>query len=220
MGLSSCAFDEVDEESDTEKLKNARAAVCLAKIRSEKTYDVFFAGDSITQGGDFETAFADYNCANIGVGGSTIKDWISYNRAVEPGKYGTGEGKKLFLLVGINSFILDREHVNTETMLYETLIREIKAKYPDLQLYLQSVLPISLTLEWYPKNILIQAIRDFNIEIERVARENGATFIDLHPLYTDEEGYLNGELDCGDGLHLAENAYDLWYDAVRPYVAE
>lgn len=210
-------------ETNLEQAIEPYAAICLAKLKSQNNYDVFFAGDSNILRGGFETDFAEYNCANLGVSSSTIKNWIKYNRFVEPGKYGKGDGKKLFLMVGVNSLILgifDDDSVSVNAALYDTLIKEIKYKFPNLKLYLHSVLPVSKNLEWSKKDMLTQNIKDFNKQIERIAAENGATFIDLYPLYSDGDGWRKEGMDSGDGLHLAGSAYSIWYDAVRPYLAE
>ncbi len=221
--FSSCSSGGGDEKDDLERAIEPYAAICLARINEQRNYDVFFAGDSNILRGIFEITFADYNCANLGVSSSTIKHWIKYNRVVEPGKYGKGDGKKLFLMVGVNSLIIDvfeSDAVSKNAALYETLIKEIKEKFPNLKLYLHSVLPLGKDLEWSPKNIVNQNIREFNKQIERIAAENGATFIDLYPLYSDGDGWQKEGLGCGDGIHLAGSAYSIWYDAVRPYLSE
>lgn len=191
---------------------------CVKKL-SENTYDIAFAGDSITNMGGFEEDLAEYKCVNLGICGDTINHCRIRN---QNDLYSDSNIKKIFLLIGINSFLLDGENVESATALYESLIKEIKEKRadcPETKLYLESVLPVSLKIS-QNFNVPVQKITDFNKQIKRIAEENGATYIDLHSLYADYIGYLKEDLHIGDGLHLKPEAYSIWYDAIQQYLDE
>lgn len=64
-----------------------------------------------------------------------------------------------------------------------------------------------------------QVIRDVNALIETMAARKGITFINLYPLFCDEEGNLRRDL-TNDGLHLLGPGYLIWREAVLPYVNE
>ena len=55
-----------------------------------------------------------------------------------------------------------------------------------------------------------------NRALEQVARRQRVTWIDLYPLFVDENGKLKAEY-TNDGLHLLGPAYLIWRDAIKPY---
>ena len=49
----------------------------------------------------------------------------------------------------------------------------------------------------------------FNASLKKMAQEFRCTWIDLHALMRDENGELKQEF-TNDGLHLTDQAYQLW----------
>jgi len=56
-----------------------------------------------------------------------------------------------------------------------------------------------------------------NALLEQVARRQGVTWINLYPLFVDDQGRLRADL-TNDGLHLMGQGYLIWRDALRPYI--
>ena len=87
---------------------------------------------------------------------------------------------------------------------------------PDAQIYIESILPISLEKEKEcADNSVITA---FNQRLESLALEKNLTYIDLYSLYV-----LNGEINpelTKDGVHLQPSAYEYWFSEIQKYVDE
>lgn len=207
--FASCAMlNEEDDKNAFDIYRESRYIECLQKVDSGKTYDVAFVGDSLTNWGDFERVFADKNCVNLGILGDTINDCRSRLHLLQ--KSGA---KKVFLLIGINSFILVNENFNVAMTSYEELIKEIKEACPDIEIYLESLLPVSTLYNYYinPTEMAL-----FNRNMKQIAEKYGAEYIDIHTFY-DVDGYLDSRLTT-DGVHLTAAGYQDWYDTVADYL--
>lgn len=122
--------------------------------------------------------------------------------------------EKVFIIGGINS-LTDNNSVEILKQYQEMLVK-IKEAVPEAELYIQSVLPISINKEKECADNAI--IVDFNGKLKKLAAEYDVIFINLYDLYV-----LNGAMDpdlTKDGIHLKPEAYDRWYDAIRGYIYE
>ena len=169
--------------------------------------DVVFFGDSITRGGAWSDAFQDVNIVNLGISGDSIRGMenrVDMIASVRP--------EKVFILGGINSLT---DHNSKEILKqYKNMLEKVHEAVPDAEIYVQSILPISVEKEKEcADNTVIDA---FNTELEKLAAEAGATYINIHDLY-ELDGSMNPEL-TKDGVHLKPEAYDLWYKAIEGYV--
>lgn len=207
--FSACSFQEEDETiNDFDRYRDERHANIMKNLSFSETFDVAFMGDSITYLGDFENVFSDKNCVNLGVASITIRNLRSYlDMIVE------ANPKKLFLMIGVNSFLFREGNFYEVLADYETLIQEIKSLCPDTQIFIESVLPVAANMADFVPNTVIQ---EFNKYLVKFAQKYDATFIDLYSLY-EVDGYLD-ESFTEDGLHLKEFAYQAWYDEVAKYM--
>lgn len=207
--LSACSFEE--EDNSTENLQNYRTEIhanLMKNLTFSESYDIAFVGDSITNLGDFENVFADKNCVNLGICSITIRNLRSYlDMIVE------ANPKKLFLMIGVNSFLFHEGNFYEVLADYETLIQEIKSLCPDTQIFIESVLPVAANMADFVPN---SVIKEYNKYLIKFAQKYDATFIDLYSLY-EVDGYLD-ESFTEDGLHLKEFAYQAWYDEVAKYM--
>lgn len=171
--------------------------------------DVVFFGDSITRGGAWAEAFPDVRIVNLGISGDTIRGMTSRVNMIE-----SVNPEKVFILGGINSLT----DSNSDEILkqYKQMIEAIREAVPNAELYIQSILPISKAKEKEcADNDVIEA---FNVGLEKIADEFGATYIDIYSLYV-----LNGSMNIDytkDGIHLKPEAYDGWYEAIKEYMYE
>lgn len=171
--------------------------------------DVVFMGDSITYQSQFEVEFPDLTICNLSLSSETIKG-INYR----VGTLQTVKPEKVFLLIGINS--LKNHNINTCVEDYITLVDNIKTK-GDFDLYLISVTPIAKN-DSGVDDPSPETIVSFNDKIAEIANKVGATYIDLHSRFV-ESGYIKPKY-TKDGLHLSEEAYEVWTECVRPYIEE
>ena len=176
--------------------------------------DIVFLGNSITDGGEFNELFHVDNIKNRGIRSDVI---TGVEKRLE--QVTSGHPKKIFLLIGIN----DVSHNHSVAELgrrYAALVKKIREQSPDTKLYLQSVMPINSKANRY-KSLTGKenVIKGFNREIERIAGEEGAVYIDLWPALSDATGNLKREF-TNDGLHLTGSGYKAWTNAIRSFVEE
>ena len=216
--FSSCAFEE--ETTVIGKYRKARYALCLEKVTQGKTYDLVFAGDSLTDLRGFEEEFRDYDCLNLGIGGDMISDLrkrLYMITNVKP--------KKLFILIGINSINDGEGNFSSRVSSYDELIKELRTSLPDTEIYLESVLPVNPAYTPGLLHCTNYEIKLFNTYVEKIAEKYNAQYIDLYSLY-EVDGVLRTSVTIDgvdynatiEGLHLTDEGYCLWYDAVRQYV--
>lgn len=179
---------------------NTDAEVCRIHHRNKleafskdtNTYTTVFMGDSITEGGAFESVIS--NSKNVGIGGDRIyntEDVIPYVVKYNP--------QKIYLLIGINSLFYHSVEESKEQ--YSHLMEKMVAAFPNTQIIVETVLP---TVQRNPK------ISVFNDYVKQVAQSYNLRVLDLYSLY-EVNGCLPSELSF-DGIHLTQEGYSTWYN--------
>ena len=171
-------------------------------------FDIVFFGNSITRGSSFHEYFPNKKICNLGYPGDNLDGMllrIDQIKAVNP--------TKVFIMAGINGLQYQTLSIFDEK--YERLVKLVKEKNPQAEIYLQSILPVNKTISdnRYANNKKIIAANDI---IKKIASSNGCTYIDVHSLY-----YKNGELDhvsTKDGVHLLPQCYDKWAELLKQYI--
>lgn len=160
--------------------------------KDTNTYTTVFMGDSITEGGAFESVIS--NSKNVGIGGDRIyntEDVIPYVVKYNP--------QKIYLLIGINSLFYYSAEESKEQ--YSHLIEKMVTAFPNTQIIVETVLP---TVKRNPK------ISVFNDYVKQVAQSYDLGVLDLYSLY-EVNGCLPYELSY-DGTHLTQEGYSTWYN--------
>ncbi len=126
----------------------------------------------------------------------------------------------IFLLIGINDLVRD---VSDSTLLanQQQIVEDLKEMHPDAEIVMQSILPhAGEDATWEGRERLAEIsgdrIQDLNERLQVIAREEDVAFLDLHPLFSDDQGYLRMELST-DGIHLNEAGYMVWASALQVY---
>ena len=173
--------------------------------------DIVMLGNSLTEGGgDWGKRLGKDNVINRGISGDEVMGVYDRLHQILPGK-----PAKLFLLIGVNDVSHD---LSTDSIVYridQTLTR-IQKESPETKVYLQSLLPINESFNRYKKltNKTYQ-IPEINARLETLAKEKKITFINLYPLFTEKgTNVLKKELTY-DGLHLNDEGYKVWVDAIK-----
>lgn len=175
------------------------------------TVDIVFFGNSITHGGKFDQAFTDMKVCNLGYPSDDLagmRKRISQVVALHP--------RKVFIMGGTNN--LGRiEHTSFEQQ-YKELIIEIKKQLPETSVFVQSILPYNSNVcKANNKVDRKRATIEANSVIENIAVSEGLKYIDLYSLYTDYDGQMNRIL-TSDGIHLKEEAYNIWYEEIKTFI--
>ncbi len=164
--------------------------------------DIVFLGDSITAQGDWAAWFPERPVQVRGIGGDSPAGVLARLDPV------LDRPAKLFLMIGTNDVWLDAP---TESIVgtVRQILTTVRERTPSTALYLQSVTPRTVALA--------APIRAVNRGLEGLAGDVGATYIELFDLLCDGSGALRAGFSVDD-LHLEPPAYELWREAVRPYV--
>lgn len=174
--------------------------------------DIIMLGNSLTDGAEWNELLNNRHVKNRGIVGDIVQG--CYERMDPILK---GQPKKIFILSGVN----DVSHGVTGDSIaraMEKLIVLIKQRSPRTKIYLQSMLPFNNDVrEWKLLKGREQVVVDGNRALEAVARRQQVTWINLYPLFVDDNGKLKAEY-TNDGLHLMGPAYLIWADAIRQYV--
>ena len=174
--------------------------------------DIIMLGNSLTDGAEWNELLNNRHVKNRGIVGDIVQG--CYERMDPILK---GQPKRIFILSGVN----DVSHGVTGDSIaraMEKLIVLIKQRSPRTKIYLQSMLPFNNDVrEWKLLKGREQVVVDGNRALEAVARRQQVTWINLYPLFVDDDGKLKAEY-TNDGLHLMGPAYLIWADAIRQYV--
>ncbi|WP_240186825.1 GDSL-type esterase/lipase family protein [Pedobacter nanyangensis] len=167
---------------------------------------IIFLGNSITERAEWQELLADSKSPviNRGIGGDN-----SFGILARMDEIVNAKPKAIYLMDGINDQFRKLPH-EVSVNNYRRIIRKIKQRSPKTKIYIESALPINeeMTKETYTKgrNILVP---ELNKKIKALAEEEGVTYIDICPLFQDENGVLKKEFTM-DGVHLKAAAYINW----------
>jgi lysophospholipase L1-like esterase len=170
--------------------------------------NVVLVGDSITEGFEVPRYFPGRRVLNRGIGADVIgndlpaEDRRGVLRRLDCSIFDCS-ATDVFLMIGVNDLNAGRT-VDTMEAGYREILRQIKERAPAVRVHVQSLLPTRGASAKHNA-----PIREFNRRLERLAREFGYHYLDLHSLFTDDAGELKSGF-TNDGLHLTEPAYEVW----------
>ena len=128
--------------------------------------------------------------------------------------------ESIFLMIGINDLIWDKtDQEITEN--YREIVGQLKAEHPNTQIVVQSILPHGgENSTWESRDKLLALPSDrivaMNETLKKIAKDNGAYYLDLYPIFVTGEGKLRPDLTT-DGLHLNREGYLVWRSAIALY---
>ncbi len=173
--------------------------------------EIIFLGNSITDGAEwFELFGGNPNIKNRGIGGDDTDGVLERLKEVTESK-----PKKVFVMIGTNDLAYGKsvDHVVSN---HQKIIQQIREDSPGTKIYMQSVLPVEDAIHFTRPNA---SMLEINKQLKAYCEKQGVMYIDLVPLFSDENGKLNKEYSI-DGLHLNAHGYLKWAEAIRQYVEE
>ena len=190
---------------------------------------VLFTGSSL-----MEQFPVDELCRSFGI------DACVYNRGV--GEFTTDyflreidtqlldlEPSKIFINIGTNDIKNDpaipegwMKHLIQN---YTEILRRLRERLPESTLYLMAYYPVNPDAAvarqgWSAQALKIrtnEAIEQANREVEKLAAQFGASFINVNEGLTDEQGRLK-EAFTVDGIHMYPEAYAVVMENLRAYL--
>ena len=149
--------------------------------------DVVMLGDSITEGADWSALLPGVRIHNHGIGGDDTDGVLRRLALVTDRRPG-----KVFVMIGTNDIGKGVHSVDEIVVNIATIVDRIRADSPTTEIYLQSVLP--------RVRRRADQVSGVNRGIEALARDRGATWIDLRPIFDQGDGAMDLSL-APDALH-------------------
>ncbi|MBQ9555478.1 MAG: sialate O-acetylesterase [Muribaculaceae bacterium] len=174
--------------------------------------DIVMLGNSLTDGCEFNELMGNRHIKNRGIVGDIVQGLID---RIDP--IIKGQPKKMFIMCGVNDISHDVS-ADSIARAMERLIVMVKQGSPRTRIYLQSLLPFNNDVrEWKLLKGREHVVVEANALLEQVAHRQGVTWINLYPLFADNQGRLRADL-TNDGLHLMGQGYLIWRDALAPHL--
>ena len=186
-------------------------------------HDAAFLGDSRTLGiSDYAgLEEADFYCDSGMMIFKLLEEKVTYqktgekvdlNQVLQEKQYG-----KIYIMLGMNEL----GYGNTETYLeqYRKVLNQIKEWQPHAIIYVMANLHVSReknNMETEFNNI---NINDKNAASAQLANGTDIFYLDVNPLFTDRDGFLNADLSF-DGVHLYAQHYDVWREFLLEHAVE
>ena len=169
-----------------------------------------FLGDSLTAHEDWNVLFGVNSIFNAGQAGDTTDNVLARLDPVLSAK-----PQKIFLMIGINDLLRGKD-VSYVLTNYNKIINLIKIKYPDVPVYIQSVLP---TNNGISKMGIIdsQKVVALNDKLNSLADGQKIFFLNLYPNFCGSDNQMDVRY-TNDGVHLNASGYAIWRNLIDLYV--
>jgi lysophospholipase L1-like esterase len=172
-------------------------------------------GDSLSLWFPPEQLPSDRSWLNQGMSGETTAAMLKRLSFLDETKPQT-----ILVMAGINDL---KSGVSDEDLLtnYRTMVHTLKQKHPDTEVVIQSILPHggeSMTVAERDRLLAVsnEHIFKLNQKLATIAKEEQVLFLNLNPLFSDNEGMLRSDLTT-DGLHLNPTGYLVWSTALQTF---
>lgn len=172
-------------------------------------------GDSLSLWFPPEQLPSDRSWLNQGMSGETTAAMLKRLSFLDETKPQT-----ILVMAGINDL---KSGVSDADLLtnYRTMVQTLKQKHPDSELIIQSILPHggeAMTVEERDRLLAVsnEQIFKLNQKLATLAKEEQVLFLNLNPLFSNNEGMLRSDLTT-DGLHLSPAGYLVWSTALQTF---
>ena len=129
--------------------------------------------------------------------------------AAEPDRF-----DKIYLKFGLNELGWGNEEIFAQN--YYALIDMLKYYQPNAVIYVQAIFPVTKSKAASSKIYDNDRIAVRNETLKQIAENEHVAFLNLNPVYADEEGYLPEDY-APDGIHLKAQYIELWKDYLKQH---
>ena len=201
--------EEVEEEdieknsNGEEKIEQTKIITDEVQVKKEEYKKIFnrdlFLGDSITDSLSFYKLINDYNViAKLGY--TTVKAQVEVDNIVKKNP------ENIYILFGLNDIGYD---VSSQEFAdnYAKLIRQIKERLPDTNIYVQSILPVTADVEKRRSRLNNSNIKEFNRALVDMAKKEKINYLNIAFICREKTDVYEP-----DGIHPQYSFYELWLD--------
>jgi lysophospholipase L1-like esterase len=176
----------------------------LFRLLPNTKNEVIFLGNSITDIGEWVEIFQNKNVKNRGISSDNTFGVLARLDEVLESK-----PAKVFIMIGINDIA---RNIPDSIILgnYKKIIQTIRTQSSKTTLIVQSILPTNNSFTQFKNHQnKTQHIEFVNAELAKICASENITFLNLYPLFLDEQKRLKAEF-TNDGLHLNGYGYMHW----------
>lgn len=119
----------------------------------------------------------------------------------------------IYVMAGTNDL---RQGVSDQVILenIREIVRQLRQNHPQAQIVMESILPTRLGATNSDTALQQTRISNLNKQIALIAKQAGAGYLNLNPLFADSQGQMRQDLTT-DGIHLSRRGYEVWQDALH-----
>ncbi len=202
----------------------------LGVQRSGRVDDSYFAdammvGDSLTMGFTVfkiwppERVLAFKGISPQGFDGVQY-DELSKQKIVPLDVIAQRNPRKIYLMLGTNALIFMKDEAFIHY--YGLLLDQLLARAPGVEIYVESILPVSAGKAKEQPNLDNARIRHVNNLLARLANEKGVYYLNVQEVYSAKDGTIITDYLANprEGIHLNGNkAYEPWIEYMYTHVA-
>jgi lysophospholipase L1-like esterase len=225
FGLAATAVAQDNPAAKPVKSFNMKRHEQFLKVVEKGEGDVIFLGDSITQGWEGKAAkkvwddnFGQFKPVNLGIGGeqTTHVLWrITEGKELDPIK-----PKLAVIMIGTNN--TGGHSAEQIAGGIKAIVEELRKQKPDMKILLLGVFPRASGVEKgadAPKEKLNPKIKQINDIISKYADDKNVFYKDIGPKFLNKDGALERKI-MPDLLHLSEEGYKIWAEAIKDDIAK
>ncbi|MCA9248701.1 MAG: GDSL family lipase [Planctomycetales bacterium] len=174
--------------------------------------DLVFIGDSITQGWEgkgravWQEFYGERNAANLGIGGDRTQHVLW---RLENGNIDGVSPKLAVVMIGTNNSSRNPAEQTIEGV--EAIVASLRERLPKTKILLMAVFPRGPNAE-DPKRLENDKV---NRAIAKHDDGEMVRFLDIKDAFLEKDGTLTREI-MPDLLHLSEDGYRRWAEAIEP----
>jgi len=168
--------------------------------------NLVFIGDSLTEWFDWQRRFPQHHVISLGISGEPVEGLLDRRERI---RETISNPDFVFLMTGINNLAMGQYNI---VVPYREIVRNLTTWYKQAVLVIQSILPVDLT--WINNSV----IKDTNRQLEQIARDHGAEYLDIYRQFIDSDGNPFRGYLSDDGVHLASKGYDIWSKEVEIFL--
>ena len=169
------------------------------------TEKFLFMGDSLVEFFDWQKRFAGRQVYNFGIAGETAEGLLArlpriITRFQSP--------SLVMVMTGTNNIAMEDYGF---LLTYEKIVALLQQNYAAAAIVMTSLLPMDLFF-------LGDAVPRVNKRLHEIARKMDTIYLDLYPLFRDDDAKPVKNYYEPDGVHLSPEGYEVWARALETVV--